>query len=286
MKSIYGKLHYSLSGNKQDPDKGVASCASTVAWAYKKALGIRPGDTVSSGAYMSSTSQAKDNRFTTIWTNNGSGLPDSMINNLMPGDIIYQNWNQTRNNGTMKHTEMYAGNGKTLSHGGPNYNDMGPVYRDLTSSNRRAHTMMIRRYNGFLKNGSANSGFGPGSKDDYMKMENAFYKEINSKNYDHTPKNLTSHEGENTGYGTGNNPNVDVTTRLDKILTVIGEWYTDSKNRKPDNNSVTNNTNTTVVNNSTVNNKPEKQIRNEVTTHIDKLAQRHESYSKMYKSNI
>lgn len=286
MKSIYGKLHYSLSGNKQDPDKGVASCASTVAWAYKKALGIRPGDTVSSGAYMSSTSQAKDNRFTTIWTNNGSGLPDSMINNLMPGDIIYQNWNQTRNNGTMKHTEMYAGNGKTLSHGGPNYNDMGPVYRDLTSSNRRAHTMMIRRYNGFLKNGNANSGFGPGSKDDYMKMENAFYKEINSKNYDHTPKNLTSHEGENTGYGTGNNPNVDVTTRLDKILTVIGEWYTDSKNRKPDNNSVTNNTNTTVVNNSTVNNKPEKQIRNEVTTHIDKLAQRHESYSKMYKRNI
>lgn len=284
MKSIYGKLHYSL-GSVQDPDKGLASCASTVAWAYKKALGIRPGDTVSPGAYASSTSQAKDNRFTTIWTNNGSGLPNSMINNLMPGDIIYQNWNQTRNNGMMKHTEMYAGNGKTLSHGGPNYNDMGPVYRDLTSSNRRAHTMMIRRYNGFLKNGNANSGFGPGSKDDYMKMENAFYKEINSKNHDNIPNGLKSHEGENSGYGTGNNPNIDVTTRLDKILTVIGEWYTDSKKRNP-NGSVTNNTNTTVVNNSTVNNKSEKQIRNEVTSHIDKLAQRHESYSKMYKSNI
>ena len=284
MKSIYGKLHYSL-GSVQDPDKGLASCASTVAWAYKKALGIRPGDTVSPGAYASSTSQAKDNRFTTIWTNNGSGLPNSMINNLMPGDIIYQNWNQTRNNGNMKHTEMYAGNGKTLSHGGPNYNDMGPVYRDLTSSNRRAHTMMIRRYNGFLKNGNANSGFGPGSKDDYMKMENAFYKEINSKNHDNIPKGLKEHEGENSGYGTGNNPNMDVTTRLDKILTVIGEWYTDSKKRNP-NGSVTNNTNTTVVNNSTVNNKSEKQIRNEITSHIDKLAQRHESYSKMYKSNI
>ena len=88
MKSIYGKLHYSL-GSVQDPDKGQASCASTVAWAYKKALGIRPGDSVSSGAYMSSTSQAKDNRFTTIWTNNGSGLSDSMIANLMPGDIIF-----------------------------------------------------------------------------------------------------------------------------------------------------------------------------------------------------
>lgn len=284
MKSIYGKLHYSL-GSVQDPDKGQASCASTVAWAYKKALGIRPGDSVSSGAYMSSTSQAKDNRFTTIWTNNGSGLSDSMIANLMPGDIIYQNWNQTRNNGNMSHTEMYAGNGKTLSHGGPNYNDMGPVYKDLTSSNRRAHTMMIRRYNGFLKNGDANTGYGPGSKDDYLKMENAFYKEINSKNHDNSIKKPKGHEGDPTGFGTATNNN-DVTTRLDKILTVIGEWYMDSKNRKTNPNTVTNNTTTNVVNNNSTVNNSDKAIRNEVTSHIDKLAQRHESYSKMYKSNI
>ena len=284
MKSIYGKLHYSL-GSVQDPDKGQASCASTVAWAYKKALGIRPGDSVSSGAYMSSTSQAKDNRFTTIWTNNGSGLSDSMIANLMPGDIIYQNWNQTRNNGSMSHTEMYAGNGKTLSHGGPNYNDMGPVYKDLTSSNRRAHTMMIRRYNGFLKNGDANTGYGPGSKDDYLKMENAFYKEINSKNHDNSIKKPKGHEGDPTGFGTATNNN-DVTTRLDKILTVIGEWYMDSKNRKTNLNTVTNNTTTNVVNNNSTVNNSDKTIRNEVTSHIDKLAQRHESYSKMYKSNI
>ena len=204
---------------------------------------------------------------------------------MMPGDIIYQNWNQTRNNGSMSHTEMYAGNGRTLSHGGPNYNDMGPVYKDLTSSNRRAHTMMIRRYNGFLKNGDANTGYGPGSKDDYLKMENAFYKEINSKNHDNSIKKPKGHEGDPTGFGTATNNN-DVTTRLDKILTVIGEWYMDSKNRKTNPNTVTNNTTTNVVNNNSTVNNSDKAIRNEVTSHIDKLAQRHESYSKMYKSNI
>ena len=284
MRSIYGQLYYSLDGNRQDPDKGTASCASTVAWAYKKALGIRPGDSVSSGAYMSSTQQAKDNRFTTIWTNTGSGLTDDVIKNVLrPGDIVYQNWKQTANNGNMSHTEMYAGNGKTLSHGGPNYSDKGPVYRDLTSSNRKAHTMMIRRYNGFLKN---NTGYGPGPSKDTMKLENEFYKEIQSKNNDHTTR-LKQHEGEPTSYGNGTtNNNDNVVTRLDKILTVIGEWYMDSKNKKPET-STTNNTTTNVVNNSSVvKTSTENPQNNNVTTHIDKLAQKHDAYAKMYKTTI
>lgn len=283
MRSIYGQLYYSLDGNRQDPDKGTASCASTVAWAYKKALGIRPGDSVSSGAYMSSTQQAKDNRFTTIWTNTGSGLTDDVIKNVLrPGDIVYQNWKQTRNTGDMGHTEMYAGNGKTLSHGGPNYSDKGPVYRDLTSSNRKAHTMMIRRYNGFLKN---NTGYGPGPSRDTMKLENEFYKEIQSKNNDHTTR-LKQHEGEPTGYGNGTTNNENVVTRLDKILTVIGEWYMDSKNKKSET-STTNNTTTNVVNNSSVvKTSTENPKNNNVTTHIDKLAQKHDAYAKMYKSTI
>lgn len=283
MRSIYGQLYYSLDGNRQDPDKGTASCASTVAWAYKKALGIRPGDSVSSGAYMSSTQQAKDNRFTTIWTNTGSGLTDDVIKNVLrPGDIVYQNWKQTANNGNMGHTEMYAGNGKTLSHGGPNYSDKGPVYRDLTSSNRKAHTMMIRRYNGFLKN---NTGYGPGPSRDTMKLENEFYKEIQSKNNDHTTR-LKQHEGEPTGYGNGTTNNENVITRLDKILTVIGEWYMDSKNKKSET-STTNNTTTNVVNNSSVvKTSTENPKNNNVTTHIDKLAQKHDAYARMYKSTI
>lgn len=285
MRSIYGQLYYSLDGNRQDPDKGTASCASTVAWAYKKALGVRPGDSVSSGAYMSSTQQAKDNRFTTIWTNTGSGLTDDVIKNVLrPGDIVYQNWKQTRNNGNMGHTEMYAGNGKTLSHGGPSYSDKGPVYRDLTSSNRKAHTMMVRRYNGFLKN---NTGYGSGPSKDTMKLENEFYKEIQSKNNDHTTR-LKQHEGEPTGYGNTatNNNNDNVVTRLDKILTVIGEWYMDSKNKKQDTSTTNNTTNTVVNNNSVVKTSTENPKNNNVTTHIDKLAQKHNAYAKMYKSTI
>lgn len=285
MRSIYGQLYYSLEGNQQNPDKGVASCASTVAWAYNKALGIRPGDTVSPDAYMSSSQQAKDSRFTTIWTNNGSGLTDDVIKNVLrPGDIVYQHWNQTANNGSMKHTEMYVGNGKTLSHGGPNYSDKGPVYRDLNSSDRKKHTMMVRRYNGFLKN---NTGYGPGPSKDTMKLENEFYKEIQSKNNDHTTR-LKQHEGEPTGYGNTtaiNNNNDNIVTRLDKILTVIGEWYMDSKNKKPES-STTNNTTNVVNNSSVVKTTTDSPKNNNVTTHIDKLAQKHNAYAKMYKSTI
>ena len=149
MKSKYGQLFYSLDWDKQDPDKGSASCASTVGWAYKKALGIN-------GMSASSTDQAKDTHFTTIWTNNGSNsLP---VESLQPGDILYQNWDRTSNNGVMKHTEMYAGNNQDLSHGGnPVY---GPVLKDLNNY-RRQHTMMVRRYNGFI-NGASNVGSGIG----------------------------------------------------------------------------------------------------------------------------
>ena len=51
MGSIAGTIDYSLSG-PQNPDKGSASCASTVAWAYRKALGVN-------GMSASSTAQSK-----------------------------------------------------------------------------------------------------------------------------------------------------------------------------------------------------------------------------------
>lgn len=124
-------IKYSLSG-AQDPDKGSASCASTVGWAYRKAFGL-------SGMSASSTEQSKNDNFETIWTNDGSGLDTSI---LKPGDVLYMNWGQTKNTGAMKHTEMYAGNNKDLSHGGPG---AGPVYKDLNDY-RRKHTMMVRRY--------------------------------------------------------------------------------------------------------------------------------------------
>ena len=147
MASIKSKINYSLDWDKQDPDKGVASCASTVGWAYRKVLGL---DNPRMSA--SSTDQSKDSRFRTLWTNQGAPFnQDSM---LQPGDVMYFNWDRTSNNGTMQHTEMYAGNSQDWSHGGdPQY---GPVLKDL-GDYRRKHLMMVRRYNGFLGNDSSGS---------------------------------------------------------------------------------------------------------------------------------
>ena len=144
MKSIMGKIKYSLEYNKQNPDTGYASCASTVGWAYRKALGVNDMS-------ASSTAQSKDNRFTTIWTNSGSPFNQDSL--LQPGDVMYYNWNRSKNNGKMSHTEMYAGNGIDLSHGGPG---KGPNTKELNDY-RRKHLMMVRRYNGFMNNDMSGS---------------------------------------------------------------------------------------------------------------------------------
>ena len=143
MDSIKGTLQYSLAGNKQDPDKGVASCASTVAWAYNKVLGFKPGGS----KFASSTGQSTDPNFTTVYQNDGTPLDPSV---LQPGDIVYQNWDTTKYNGTVQHTEMYAGNGQDLSHGGNP--TPGPTYKDLNDY-RIKHTMLVRRYTPFIDAG-------------------------------------------------------------------------------------------------------------------------------------
>lgn len=140
MASIQGQLKYSLDWDKQNPDIGYASCASTVGWAYKKVLGV-------DGMSANSGTQSKDSRFSTIWVNNGTPLDTSI---LQPGDVLYQNWKQTKNNGSMSHTEMYAGNNQDLSHGGgSDGTEMGPTYKNLNDY-RRQHTMMVRRYTPFV----------------------------------------------------------------------------------------------------------------------------------------
>lgn len=299
MKSILGQIKYGL-GSTQDPDKGTASCASTVAWAYKKATGYRPGDDVHSTAYMGSTSQAKDPNFTTIWENTGSGLTDDVINNVLrPGDILYQNWDRTSNNGEMKHTEMYAGNGQDISHGGPGN---GPVFKDL-NDNRKRHTMLIRRYNGYLKSNASNAsditkyefkdrqaserafGKGPigfGSDDITASVGNEFEKEIKKRLRDNKNPHPIRPNPNGEGDHTAVNNNTDIVDRLDKIVTIVGEWYL--ANKKKDQESSTNNT-TTVVNNTNVQATSQPKESKPVTTHIDKLAQKHQTYSKMYRTN-
>lgn len=142
MASIVGKIKYGL-GSVQDPDQGTASCASTVGWAYRKVLGV---DGMSAGC----SDQSKDSRFTTIYTNDGTNLVDP--SKLLPGDIVYENWDRTSNNGKMDHAEMYAGNNKNLSHGG----GIGPQWKDYNDY-RKTHTMMVRRYTPFI-NGNTTGG--------------------------------------------------------------------------------------------------------------------------------
>lgn len=289
MRSIYGQLNYSQDGTKQNPEKGASSCASTVAWAYNKALGIRPGDTVSRDAYMSSTAQSKDNRFTTIWTNNGSGLTDDFVKNYMqPGDIVYQNWNQSYNNGEMRHTEMYAGNGQTLSHGGPNWSDKGPVYKNLLSNSRKKHTMMIRRYNGFLNNNT--TGYGQGSSNDRLTLENNFLREVDEQK-NRVNKTRLGKEGDHTvGFGPGSDTS-NLEERLDKIFNVITEWYLMEKkkyNTKGFGPGTV--TNTTVVNNDNstkvIKTPEKKQTKVDFNSNLDKLTQKHSAFARMYKTSI
>ena len=293
MNSIKGKIKYGL-GSTQDPDKGTASCASTVAWAYRKVLGGK--DSSLNNMSASSTTQSQHPSFTTIWANNGSGLSTDFISkNLRPGDILYQNWSRTSNNGKMNHTEMYAGNGTDLSHGGPG---RGPVVKTL-DDHRRKHTMMIRRYNGFMNDGTSSSTanvtlnkkfintaevMGPGPKDkDQHKLENNFIREMN-KQRDTSNKPNPHGEG-NVGYGNGDNSSTDA--RLDKILTVITDWYLASKkNNTTVAPQITNNTNTVVNNTNNQVSEQQKIPTKPIKTNIDKLAQRNQAYAKMYKSNI
>ena len=130
-------IAYSLQGS-QDPDQGSASCASTVAWAYRKVLGVK-------GMSPSSAKQSTDSRFTDVVRLGQPGAApgkDFDISVLQPGDIVYMH------NPTSNHTEMYIGNGKTMSHGGPG---AGPNERTL-DANRRKRVFAVRRYNDFVNN--------------------------------------------------------------------------------------------------------------------------------------
>lgn len=156
-------VSYSLTG-PQDPDKGSASCASTVGWAYRKVLGV---DGMSAG----SATQSTDPRFTTIMKFAEPGQQGNQtfdVNQLMPGDIVYMFNTWKRKDGTIgssNHTEMYVGNGKDLSHGGP---DAGPQERTLDAT-RQKRVFAVRRYTPFLNgsevpiydtsNSSGSSGF-------------------------------------------------------------------------------------------------------------------------------
>ena len=141
MKSIEGKLSYSMSGPR-DPDQGSADCSSTVNWAYNKVLGTNIGGTT--------LALMKTGNMSTIDMSNlpetggtGSG-PD--LSKLMPGDIVLLSRpTSSFTSGRpfrVGHVEMYMGDGKTIGHGSGN----GPKVRNIESDKY----IMARRFNDFI----------------------------------------------------------------------------------------------------------------------------------------
>ena len=141
MKSVYEKLKYSQSN--RDPDTGSGDCSSTVNWAYKKVTGVDIGGW--SGAQAES-----GNTFVVDKGNNSSGQTDE--SKLQLGDIVLYGTNADA------HAEMYAGNGKVLSHG--NSKKLGPSYANL---NRRNDYWGTKRLNAFKSSGTSTfTGSGSG----------------------------------------------------------------------------------------------------------------------------
>lgn len=140
------KIKYS-QGATQDPDKGVASCASTVGWAYRKVFGDE-----AKNMSASTQVQSSDNRFEDIYRfskpNQGPPGKTFDLSKLQPGDIVYMS--SKPGNG---HTEMYVGNGMDLSHGGGNWPggipEDGPNAVKLNEA-RQKKVFAVRRYRPFM----------------------------------------------------------------------------------------------------------------------------------------
>lgn len=280
MRSIYGQLNYSLDWDKQNPDKGTGSCASTVGWAYRKVLGL---DGMSAG----STTQSKDARFTTIWTKPKGGMLPLDI--LQPGDILYQN---QQNNGKYKnysyaelaatltkpisHTEMYEGANISLSHGGPNWSNKGPVAKQLNDY-RRKTTFMVRRYNGFL-DGSAGYGTGPSTvKMDSIAKQTMMRDGIDIRRIADSDSMKQLRPSMIMGYGPGDS--MDGTeSRLDKIFEIIAQWYLESKSKPASSNAAFVDASTKII-------QTEKQKAApapEVKSKIDSLKTKHQLFAGLF----
>lgn len=135
LKGIEGTLAYSQKGPR-NPDKGSADCSSTVGWAYKKILGVDPGNTTRDMATDSD-----------LYTVTESLDP----NKFQPGDILlYKN-----SKGTISHVEMYAGNNQTIGHGGgKNGTTKGPTIKKDVTKYRPKDFAMARRWTGFQASGT------------------------------------------------------------------------------------------------------------------------------------
>ena len=146
---IQGQITYSTApGAPQDPDKGNASCASMMNWAYRKVFpDVFEGKPMSSNAW----DQTLDSRFKTIFVQTGGKKFD--LSQFQPGDLLYfdsRTANGSIENNRMEHVDMYAGNGQIWYHGGGSSgNQMGPIMKPFNEW-RYKNLMMVRRYIPFI----------------------------------------------------------------------------------------------------------------------------------------
>ena len=146
---IQGQITYSTApGAPQDPDKGNASCASMMNWAYRKVFpDVFEGKPMSSNAW----DQTLDSRFKTIFVQTGGKKFD--LSQFQPGDLLYfdsRTANGSIENNRMEHVDMYAGNGQIWYHGGGSSgNQMGPIMKPFDNW-RYKNLMMVRRYIPFV----------------------------------------------------------------------------------------------------------------------------------------
>lgn len=147
--SIQGQITYSTApGAPQDPDKGNASCASMMNWAYRKVFpDVFEGKPMSSNAW----DQTLDSRFKTIFVQTGGKKFD--LSQFQPGDLLYfdsRTANGSIEKNRMEHVDMYAGNGQIWYHGGGSSgNQMGPIMKPFNDW-RYKNLMMVRRYIPFI----------------------------------------------------------------------------------------------------------------------------------------
>lgn len=130
-----GKFNYSQGDGRNNPDKsGVGDCSSTVRRAYKDVAGIEVG----------TYTVDQQNYGRRIWINSsyGEAPPESI---LQLGDLIFYR-SSAPFSGRVTHVEMYIGNGKTIGHGGPRYNDKGPTIKNMVRVSSTKVKTIVRRY--------------------------------------------------------------------------------------------------------------------------------------------
>lgn len=65
---------------------------------------------------------------------------------MVPGDTVFYRWeNRPLGSDPWDHTNFYAGGDLVYNHGGPNFNDMGPVKQSLKLNVDSAVAVMVRR---------------------------------------------------------------------------------------------------------------------------------------------